>query len=49
MTGSQIGLLHRFLRIGDPGAPLYERAIDAITLGNFTEEQSIGFLTEGFK
>lgn len=49
LTGSQIGLLHRFLRIGDPGAPLYGRAIDAITLGNFTEEQSIGFLTEGFK
>jgi len=48
-TGSQIGLLYRFLRIKDPSSPLYGRAMFEIRLNNFTYEQSLDFLIRGFK
>jgi len=48
LTGSQIGLLYRFLRVEDPGAPLYGRAISTVTLRNFTREESMEFLRKGF-
>ncbi len=49
LTGSQIGLLYKFLRVNDPEAPLYGRARNEIFLSNFTVEQSIDFLIKGFK
>ncbi len=49
LTGSQIGLLYKFLRINDPEAPLYGRARNEIFLKNFTNEQSKDFLIKGFK
>lgn len=48
LTGSQVGLLHRFLRLREPGSPLYGRAALEVRLGNFTQEQSLDFLRRGF-
>lgn len=49
LTGSKIGLLYRFLKIGDPKAPLYGRAFLEIKLGYFTQEMSLEFLRRGFE
>ncbi len=49
LTGSKIGLLYRFLRIGDPEAPLYGRARLEVKLDYFTREMSLEFLRKGFE
>ena len=49
LSGSQIGLLYRFLRINDPQAPLYGRAYAEIKLEPLSIEQSRDFLIKGFK
>ena len=49
LSGSEVGLLRDFLRVEDPQAPLYGRYIHEIKLENFTENQSIAFLEEGFR
>ncbi len=49
ITGSQVGFLHRFLKIGNPQSPLYGRATLDITLRPFNYEQALLYLEEGFK
>ena len=48
LTGSEIGLLHEFLRVEDSSSPLYGRYVKEIVLKPFTYEQSIDFLEKGF-
>ena len=49
LTGSEIGLLYKLIRKGDPEAPLYGRAYHEIILKPLTKEQSKDFLIKGFK
>jgi AAA+ ATPase superfamily predicted ATPase len=49
ISGSQIGLLYRFLRVSDPESPLYGRPYIEVKLGRLSEEDSRRFLLEGFK
>jgi hypothetical protein len=49
LTGSEVGLLHHFLGVEDPEAPLYGRHRKEIKLGKLDEKKSRGFLREGFK
>ncbi len=49
LSGSQVGLLYRFLRINDPKAPLYGRAYMELKLGPLSREQSMDFLIRGFR
>ncbi len=48
LSGSQIGLLHRLLRVRDPEAPLYGRAYTTVRLGRLTPEKSMKFLELGY-
>ncbi len=48
LSGSQIGLLYRFLRINDPQAPLHGRAYVELKLSPLSREQSQDFLEKGF-
>ena len=48
-TGSEVGMLHNFLRIDEPEAPLYGRAMVEIELLGLTKEKSLQYLTQGFK
>ncbi len=48
MTGSEIGLLHDYLGVDDPRAPLYGRYFHEVSLSRFTPEQSMDFLLKGF-
>ncbi|MEM3406946.1 MAG: ATP-binding protein [Nitrososphaerota archaeon] len=49
ISGSQIGLLYRFLRINDPEAPLFGRPYLEIRLKKLDNPTSRHFLEEGFK
>jgi len=49
LSGSQVGLLYRLLRVNDPNAPLYGRAYTEIKLRRLPKEQSREFLELGFK
>ncbi len=49
ITGSEVGLLHDFLKLDNPKAPMYGRYVNEIHLERFAREQSIDFLTKGFK
>ncbi|WP_052296578.1 ATP-binding protein [Pyrococcus sp. NA2] len=49
LTGSEIGLLHDFLGVEDPDAPLYGRIFHEIELSRFSREQSLDFLRKGFE
>ncbi|AJC72141.1 ATPase [Thermococcus guaymasensis DSM 11113] len=49
MTGSEVGLLHDYLGVDDPRAPLYGRYFHEVTLSRFTREQSRDFLIKGFE
>jgi AAA+ ATPase superfamily predicted ATPase len=48
VTGSEVGMLHNFLRIDEPKSPLYGRATVEIELSGLNEEQSKEFLKKGF-
>ncbi|MDG6907478.1 MAG: ATP-binding protein [Nitrososphaerota archaeon] len=48
VTGSEVGMLHNFLRIDEPSAPLYGRATVEIELLGLSEEKSMEYLGEGF-
>ncbi|WP_243674847.1 ATP-binding protein [Vulcanisaeta distributa] len=48
-TGSQIGMVYRFLRLKDPSSPLFGRAMFEVRVNPFTKEQSIEFLKAGFR
>ncbi len=49
VSGSQVGLLYRLLRIGDPEAPLYGRAYSEVRLGKLSIEKSREFLELGYQ
>lgn len=49
LTGSEVGVLHDFLKTDDPKAPLFGRYLGEIKLERFTKEESVNFLVEGFK
>jgi len=49
LTGSEAGLLLRYLRIDDPGSFLYGRSPETVTLKPFEERKSRDFLTAGFR
>ncbi len=48
VSGSQVGLLHKFLRLDDPEAPLFGRAYAEVKVPRLTRELSLEFLREGF-
>ncbi len=48
VTGSEVGVLREFLKVEDPGAPLFSRYRREVRLDRFSREQSIGFLQQGF-
>ena len=48
VSGSQVGLLYRFLRVGDEDAPLFGRPYIEIRLGRLPPEKSRQFLLKGF-
>ncbi len=48
LTGSEVGLLHDFLKSDDPEAPLFGRYINEISLERFQREKSVDFLSKGF-
>ncbi len=48
VTGSEVGVLRDFLKLGDPESPLFGRARIEIFLSKFSREQSLGFLRKGF-
>jgi len=49
LTGSEVGVLHDFLKAEDPGSPLYGRYLHEITLDRFSPEKSVDFLYKGFQ
>nr|WP_240922724.1 ATP-binding protein [Thermococcus sp. Bubb.Bath] len=49
VTSSEVGLLHDYLGVNDPNAPLYGRYFHEIKLNRFTPEQSGEVLIKGFK
>ncbi|WP_409366458.1 AAA family ATPase [Metallosphaera sp. D4-4] len=49
LGGSEMGLLYDYLRVEDPGAPLYGRAFLEVKLQPFSKEESIEFLRRGFE
>ena len=49
LSGSEVGLLHDFLRVNDPRSELYGRYMYEIVLKRFNREQSIDFLYKGFQ
>ncbi len=49
LSGSQVGLLYRFLRVDDPEAPLYGRPFKEVRMRKLSDEEAMDFLREGFK
>lgn len=49
LTGSEVGLLYKFLRLEDPNAPLYGRYIHVVKTRRLTRDESLEFLKKGFK
>ncbi|MEM4627707.1 MAG: ATP-binding protein [Ignisphaera sp.] len=49
LTGSEVGLLYRFLRVEDPAAPLYGRYIHVVKTRRLTQSESLEFLRKGFE
>jgi AAA+ ATPase superfamily predicted ATPase len=49
ITGSAIGLVHNFLKLDDPKAPLFGRAVRIIRLDPLASDLAKEFLTKGFE
>ncbi|PUA31954.1 MAG: hypothetical protein B7O98_08180 [Zestosphaera tikiterensis] len=49
VSGSQVGLMRRFLRFDDPSAPLYGRPFYVVKLKPLTRELAREFLLKGFE
>ena len=49
VTGSEVGVLHDFLKLKDYDSPLYGRAVQQIAIKPFNFEQSVEFLQTGFR
>ncbi len=48
VTGSEIGMLHKFLRVDDPKAPLYARAAVRVELPGLDADKAKEYLRQGF-
>ncbi len=48
-TGSQIGMVYRFLKVRDPNSPLFGRAMTEVYIDPFDREKSLHFLRKGFE
>lgn len=48
LTGSQVGMLHRFLRIENPKTPLYGRSVATIAVRRLSDTEALDFLAKGF-
>ena len=48
VSGSQVGVLYKFLRLEDPEAPLYGRPYAEVRVPRLSRQQSLDFLREGF-
>ncbi|ABQ47741.1 ATPase [Thermotoga petrophila RKU-1] len=49
ISGSEVGVLHDFLKLEDYSSPLHGRGIGFLTVRPFTFDQSVDFLMEGFR
>ncbi|WP_152942999.1 AAA family ATPase [Acidianus ambivalens] len=49
LSGSEIGLLLKFLKLEDAGSPLFGRAFSRVELKPFTKEEAVEFLRRGFE
>ena len=49
LSGSEVGLLYRFIGINDPYSPLYGRPYDEIRLNPLDRDRSRDFLEKGFE
>jgi hypothetical protein len=49
LTGSEVGVLHDFLRLNDVKSPLFGRYLSEIKVERFSKEKSIDFLVEGLR
>lgn len=49
LTGSEIGMVHRFLRLDDVNSPLFGRAFINVTVPPFPRDKAIEFLRRGFE
>ncbi|RZN61008.1 MAG: ATP-binding protein [Thermoproteota archaeon] len=49
LSGSQVGLLYRFLRVDDPEAPLYGRPFKEVRMRRLNDEEAMEFLRKGFE
>ena len=49
LSGSEVGLLYRLLRVDDPDAPLYGRPYSKVVLRKLGRELSVKFLKSGFR
>jgi AAA+ ATPase superfamily predicted ATPase len=49
LTGSEVGMLHDFLGINDPKAPLFGRRMKTITLRRLGNEEAMDFLKKGLR
>ncbi|MEM3995895.1 MAG: ATP-binding protein [Pyrobaculum sp.] len=49
LSGSQIGLLERFMAAEEPSSPLYGRYVSRLVLPRSSREQSLEFLQLGFR
>lgn len=48
LSGSEVGLLYRFLRLNDPESPLYGRAVREVRIRPLDRERAMDFLRIGF-
>mgnify|MGYP001770713437 FL=1 len=48
LTGSEVGLAYDFLRLDDPGSPLFGRAYTRVDVGPFDRATALEFLRRGF-
>ncbi len=49
VSGSQVGMLYRFLRLGDPDSPLFGRPVCEVRLRKLPSDLAREFLEEGFR
>ncbi|MGJ8454414.1 AAA family ATPase [Pseudothermotoga sp. U03pept] len=49
LTGSEVGVLHDFLRLDDAESPLFGRYLNEIQVERFSQAASIDFLVKGFE
>ena len=49
LAGSEVGVLDRFIGVGDPRAPLYGRPFVEVTLERLSRERALEFLEAGFQ